>query len=118
MGKTNANAATPEPSLTPMMKQYLSIKETVPDTLLFYRLGDFYELFLEDAEKAARQGLAVLGVAVELDHLEQVQQALDRRGQFGAGRDLVSYYRGRGLRSGAVFHHDDDGARQRLDRRS
>ena len=54
MGKTNANAATPEPSLTPMMKQYLSIKETVPDTLLFYRLGDFYELFLEDAEKAAR----------------------------------------------------------------
>nr|A1K764.2 RecName: Full=DNA mismatch repair protein MutS [Azoarcus olearius] len=39
---------------TPMMQQYLRIKEQHPDTLLFYRMGDFYELFFEDAEKAAR----------------------------------------------------------------
>ena len=39
---------------TPMMRQYLSIKAEHPDKLLFYRMGDFYELFLEDAEKAAR----------------------------------------------------------------
>lgn len=39
---------------TPMMKQYLSIKENYPDAFLFFRLGDFYELFFEDAEKAAR----------------------------------------------------------------
>jgi DNA mismatch repair protein MutS len=39
---------------TPMMQQYLRIKADYPDTLLFYRMGDFYELFFEDAEKAAR----------------------------------------------------------------
>ncbi len=39
---------------TPMMAQYLSLKADYPDTLLFYRMGDFYELFYADAEKAAR----------------------------------------------------------------
>jgi len=39
---------------TPMMRQYLGIKVQYPDMLLFYRMGDFYELFHEDAEKAAR----------------------------------------------------------------
>jgi DNA mismatch repair protein MutS len=39
---------------TPMMQQYLRLKAQHPDTLLFYRMGDFYELFHEDAEKAAR----------------------------------------------------------------
>ncbi|WP_345536131.1 DNA mismatch repair protein MutS [Variovorax defluvii] len=39
---------------TPMMAQYLSLKAHHPDTLLFYRMGDFYELFYADAEKAAR----------------------------------------------------------------
>jgi len=39
---------------TPMMRQYLALKAGHPNTLLFYRMGDFYELFYEDAEKAAR----------------------------------------------------------------
>ncbi|WP_226419904.1 DNA mismatch repair protein MutS [Dechloromonas denitrificans] len=39
---------------TPMMRQYLALKANHPSTLLFYRMGDFYELFYEDAEKAAR----------------------------------------------------------------
>ncbi len=39
---------------TPMMRQYLGIKAEHPDLLLFYRMGDFYELFFDDAEKAAR----------------------------------------------------------------
>jgi DNA mismatch repair protein MutS len=39
---------------TPMMVQYLGIKAQHPDMLLFYRMGDFYELFFDDAEKAAR----------------------------------------------------------------
>ena len=39
---------------TPMMKQYLGIKAAHPYNLVFYRMGDFYELFFEDAEKAAR----------------------------------------------------------------
>ena len=37
-----------------MIQQYLRIKAEHPDILLFYRMGDFYELFFEDAEKAAR----------------------------------------------------------------
>ena len=36
-----------------MMAQYLSIKAAYPSTLVFYRMGDFYELFYEDAERAA-----------------------------------------------------------------
>ena len=40
--------------LTPMMKQYLEIKENTKDALVFYRLGDFYELFLEDAITASK----------------------------------------------------------------
>ncbi len=39
---------------TPVMRQYLSFKETYPDTLLFFRMGDFYELFYDDARKVAR----------------------------------------------------------------
>ena len=39
---------------TPMMQQYLSIKERYPDVLLFYRMGDFYEMFFEDAQLASR----------------------------------------------------------------
>ncbi len=41
-------------SLTPMMKQYLEIKEQYPDTLLMFRLGDFYELFFDDAKVASK----------------------------------------------------------------
>ncbi len=40
-------------SLTPMMEQYFRIKELHPDALLFFRLGDFYEMFYEDARTAA-----------------------------------------------------------------
>ncbi|MDI9519933.1 MAG: DNA mismatch repair protein MutS [Bacillota bacterium] len=41
--------------LTPMMRQYLELKEANPDTLLFFRLGDFYEMFFEDAITASRE---------------------------------------------------------------
>ena len=46
--------------LTPMLRQYLEIKEQHPDTILFYRMGDFYEMFFEDAEVASR----VLGITL------------------------------------------------------
>jgi len=45
---------------TPMMEQYLSIKKSYQDAILFYRMGDFYEMFLEDAAKAA----PILGIAL------------------------------------------------------
>ncbi len=51
--KSAAKRGAPEKH-TPMMQQYLRIKADHPDTLLFYRMGDFYELFHDDAEKAAR----------------------------------------------------------------
>ena len=47
-------AATPQAGVTPMMEQYIEIKTANPDSLLFYRMGDFYELFFDDAEKASR----------------------------------------------------------------
>ncbi|HET19208.1 MAG TPA: hypothetical protein ENO16_01180, partial [Chromatiales bacterium] len=46
----------PTPDLsahTPMMRQYLTLKADFPDTVLFYRMGDFYELFYEDARRVA-----------------------------------------------------------------
>lgn len=45
---------------TPMMQQYAEIKQQYPDSLLFYRLGDFYELFLEDALVGAK----ILGITL------------------------------------------------------
>ncbi|MDD3654938.1 MAG: DNA mismatch repair protein MutS, partial [Desulfotomaculaceae bacterium] len=42
-------------SFTPMIKQYLEIKEQYPDAVLFFRLGDFYEMFFEDARLASRE---------------------------------------------------------------
>ena len=50
MAATDAALATH----TPVMQQYLRIKAQHPDVLLFYRMGDFYELFFEDARRAAR----------------------------------------------------------------
>ena len=44
-----------EKDLTPLMRQYLAIKKQHPDKLLMYRMGDFYELFFEDAEIASRE---------------------------------------------------------------
>ena len=41
------------PDHTPMMRQYLALKADHPDTLLFYRMGDFFELFFDDARVAS-----------------------------------------------------------------
>ncbi len=49
-----------KPKYTPMMMQYLAIKEKHPDTLILFRLGDFYELFFEDAKVASKELQLVL----------------------------------------------------------
>src|SRR5882724_8664231 len=49
----NEYVSAPETDATPMMAQYLAIKSAHADYLLFYRMGDFYELFFDDAVKAA-----------------------------------------------------------------
>ena len=59
------------PSASPMMAQYLAIKASHPEYLLFYRMGDFYEMFFDDAVTAAG--------ALDI--------ALTKRGQHG-GQDI------------------------------
>ena len=53
MVRQSPNAAVAEAAATPMMRHYLEVKALHPDTMLFYRLGDFYELFFDDAIRAA-----------------------------------------------------------------
>src|SRR3954449_13192239 len=69
------DTAEPQPEAaarpSPMMEQYIEIKAANPDCLLFYRMGDFYELFFEDAEIASR----ALGIV------------LTKRGKY-LGRDI------------------------------
>ena len=62
LGATTPNASRKEEAslATPMIAQYLEIKAANADCLLFYRMGDFYELFFEDAEIASR----TLGIAL------------------------------------------------------
>jgi DNA mismatch repair protein MutS len=59
-GGTSAARSDEAPLATPMIAQYLEIKSANADCLLFYRMGDFYELFFEDAELASR----TLGIAL------------------------------------------------------
>ena len=42
-------------TLSPMMRQYFDIKDKYPGTLLFFRVGDFYEMFFDDAITASRE---------------------------------------------------------------
>ena len=42
-------------SFSPMMNQYLKIKEENPGTILFFRLGDFYEMFFDDAKLVSKE---------------------------------------------------------------
>ncbi len=46
---------TKEKTYSPMMQQYLKVKENYPDTLVFYRIGDFYEMFFDDAKIASKE---------------------------------------------------------------
>ena len=54
--------------MTPMMKQYLEIKKQYPDEILFFRLGDFYEMFFDDAKTASKElELTLTGKSCGLD---------------------------------------------------
>ena len=54
MNQSESNNNTKAVKLTPMMQQYLSIKADYPETIVFYRMGDFYEVFFADAEKCSQ----------------------------------------------------------------
>lgn len=70
--------------VTPMMQQYLEIKKQYPDTLVFYRLGDFYELFFDDAKKVSNL----------------LDLTLTRRGKTSSGEDIPM--------AGVPFHAADN----------
>ena len=57
---TAPKAPAKKSQMTPMMRQYMAIKEQNPDTVLLYRMGDFYEMFYDDARIASR----VLGLTL------------------------------------------------------
>ena len=90
----NEHVGTPETSdaVTPLMAQYLEIKAAHADYLLFYRMGDFYELFFEDAPKAAEaldialtkrgkhQGRDIAMCGVPVHAAEQYLEKLIRKG--------------------------------------
>ena len=66
---------------TPMVQQYLSIKENHPDAILFFRMGDFYEMFFEDAKVASR----ILDIALTSRNKkdeESIPEILDDNLQF------------------------------------
>ena len=60
MQNTNQNSFENIKKLTPMMAQYIQIKDKFRDTLLLYRMGDFYEMFFDDA----KDGSEALGIAL------------------------------------------------------
>ena len=49
------NGGSPQEILSPLMQQYLSVKENYKDAIIFFRVGDFYEMFFEDAKTASRE---------------------------------------------------------------
>lgn len=66
--------STKQQKLTPMLEQYLRIKQDYPDALLFFRMGDFYELFFEDARIAARE-LQIVLTSRNKEEEEQIPMA-------------------------------------------
>ena len=52
---TTENATPEKPKLTPMLRQYLAVKDKHRDKLLLFRMGDFYEIFFDDAAIAAKK---------------------------------------------------------------
>ena len=91
-GRAVPKAADDSARVTPMMAQYLEIKAGHPDCLLFYRMGDFYELFFDDAETASRalnivltkrgkhQGLDIPMCGVPIERADDYLQRLIAQG--------------------------------------
>ena len=84
---------TTAPKITPMLQQYLEIKKQYPGTILFYRMGDFYEMFFEDAEVAAK----VLGITLtSRSHKDEVNKIP----MCGVPFHAVSTYLGKMVKAG------------------
>jgi DNA mismatch repair protein MutS len=78
--------------MTPMLQQYLRIKEEHPGTILFYRMGDFYEMFFEDAEVCSR----VLGITLT----SRSKDSASRIPMCGVPYHAISGYLGKMVKAG------------------
>ncbi len=79
--------------MTPMLRQYMEIKEQHPDAILFYRMGDFYEMFLDDAVTAAR----VLGITLTT---RSAKDDANKIPMCGVPYHAVSSYLGKMIKAG------------------
>src|SRR5258708_6755814 len=84
--KGNRMPSPDAPGTTGMMQQYLRLKAQHPDILLFYRMGDFYEMFYDDAERASR--------LLDLTLTTRAAAPRERGGPYGSGGS--PRHRGRG----------------------
>ncbi len=75
-GYASTGVSATIPRVTPMLRQYFEMKSRVPDAILFYRMGDFYEMFFDDAKDAA----PLLGIALTARHRDSDIEAPDVRG--------------------------------------
>ena len=68
------------PAETPMLKQYMSLKKEYPDSILFFRLGDFYEMFYDDAKVIAEvsRGLGEAMVGINVSDLPAPHRLAER----------------------------------------
>ena len=108
--KTDQALAEASPQAhTPMMQQYLRIKAEHPDTLVFYRMGDFYELFFDDARKANR----LLDITLTTRGQSAGQRRLQRREEPRGGLVVAAQEpRDRGHRAGEHAQVGDQAVEQ------
>lgn len=88
---------------TPMMMQYLAIKERYPDTLIFFRLGDFYELFFHDAEIASK----ILGLVLTGKHAGREERVPMCGVPHHSSKSYIARLVERGYRVGLVEQLED-----------
>jgi len=84
---------TKDVKMTPMLRQYLEIKEQHRDTILFYRMGDFYEMFFDDAVTASR----VLGITLTS---RSAKDEVNKVPMCGVPYHAVSGYLGKMIKAG------------------
>jgi DNA mismatch repair protein MutS len=102
-----------EPASTPLMRQYHAIKQQVPGALLMFRLGDFYELFFEDAVTAARE----LEITLTARNKEK-GAAIPMCGvPFHSAEGYIARLIGRGYRVAICDQMEEAGAGKKLVRR-
>src|SRR5882757_6793446 len=98
---------------TPLMRQYNSIKEQVPNALLFFRLGDFYELFMEDAVTAAKE----LEITLTARNKEKGAPIPMCGVPFHAAESYIARLIGRGYRVAICDQMEDAGPGKKLVKR-